>query len=322
MVNPWVSLRWLGQAEDMATTVRTAITDADYEAWRAVRIAVMPYERCPTVAEFRELDRPGRLMVLAEIDGEVVGSGLADRSGDGERAALASRVRPDFRRRGVGTEVLRVLAEHAVAQGYDVAGASVDDEESRLFAERFGFVETNRQVEQVRQIGAEPWPAPATEYQIVSVAERPELWMAAYHQVALPTLPDMDHPVAVKVSADDWEKEWINDPAAMFVAVAGDEVIGVAGLLLDSDRPERAEVAYTAVRREWRGKSVAASLKRTSMAWAADHGITEVYTWTQRGNDSMRRLNEHLGFSYGIVSITMRAPLPLAGLDPTPAKVS
>ena len=295
----------------MTTTIRTAITDADYEAWRAVRIAVLPYERCPTVAELRDLDRPGRLMVLAEIDGQVVGCGLTDRSGDGERAGLIPRVHPDFRRRGVGTDLLRVLADHAVAQGYDMAGASVDDEESRLFAERFGFVEKNREVEQVRQIGDEPRPAPPTEYEIVSVAERPELWAAAYHQVALPTLPDMDHPVALKVSESDWEKEWINDPAAMFVAVAGDEVIGVAGLMLDSDRPERAEVAYTAVRREWRGKSVASTLKRTSMAWAAEHGITEIYTWTQRGNDSMRRLNEHLGFTYGIVSLSMRAPLPL-----------
>ncbi|TDW84006.1 putative N-acetyltransferase YhbS [Kribbella pratensis] len=295
----------------MTTSIRTAITDADYEAWRAVRIATMPYERCPTVAELRDLDRPGRLMLLAEIDGEVVGSGLADRSQDGERASLTPRVRPEFRRRGVGTGLLRVLADHAVAQGYDMAGANVDDAESRLFAERFGFVETNRQVEQLRKIGDEPWPAPPTEYTIVSVAERPELWAAAYHQVALPTFPDMDHPVALKVSQDDWETEWINDPAAMFVAVAGNEVIGVAGLLLDSDRPERAEVGYTAVRREWRGKSVAATLKRTSMAWAADHGITEIYTWTQRGNDAMRRLNEHLGFTYGIVSITLRAPLPL-----------
>ncbi|WP_410791559.1 GNAT family N-acetyltransferase [Kribbella sp. C-35] len=300
----------------MTTTIRTAITDADYEAWRAVRIAIMPYERCPSVAELRDLDRPGRLMLLAEIDGEVVGSGQADRSGDGERASLAARVHPDFRRRGVGTGLLRMLADHAIAQGYDVAGAEVDDAESRLFAERFGFVETNRQVEQLRKIGDEPRPAVPTEYTIVSVAERPELWADAYHQVALPTFPDMDLPVALKVSEDDWEKEWINDPAAMFVAVAGDEVIGVAGLMLDSDRPDRAEVAYTAVRREWRGKSVAATLKRTSMAWAAENGITEIYTWTQRGNDAMRRLNEHLGFTYGIVSITMRAPLPLTGLAP------
>jgi hypothetical protein len=47
------------------------------------------------------------------------------------------------------------------------------------------------------------------------------------------------------------------------------------------------------------------------MAWAAEHGITEVYTWTQRGNDDMRRLNEHLGFTYGAVSISVRATLPL-----------
>jgi len=255
-------------------------------------------------------------MVLAEVDGVVAGSGMADRSGDGELASLVPRVRPEFRRRGVGSALLLALAEHSVAQGYEFARASVDDDGSRLFAERFGFRETDRQVEQLRQIGDEPRPAAPAEYQIVSVAERPELWMAAYHQVALPTLPDMDLPVALKVSPADWEKEWINDPAAMFVAVAGDEVIGVAGLMLDSDRPERAEVAYTAVRREWRGKSVAATLKRTSMAWAADHGITEIYTWTQRGNDAMRRLNEHLGFTYGIVSITMRAPLPLT-LDPS-----
>jgi len=122
----------------------------------------------------------------------------------------------------------------------------------------------------------------------------------------------MDVPSLLNVTADDWSSEWINDPEAMFMAISGHQVIGVAGLMLDTDRPERAEVAYTAVRREWRGKSVASTLKRMSLAWATEHGITEVYTWTQRGNDTMRRLNEHLGFTYGAVSISVRAPLPLA----------
>jgi GNAT superfamily N-acetyltransferase len=146
---------------------------------------------------------------------------------------------------------------------------------------------------------------------VVTVAERPELWPLAYHQVALPTFPDMDVPSLLNVSAEDWATDWISDPEAMFVAVAGDQVIGVAGLLLDTDKPERAEVAYTGVRREWRGKSVASTLKRMSMAWAADHAITDIYTWTQQGNANMRRLNEHLGFSYGITSIDVRAALPL-----------
>ena len=291
--------------------LRQARTDADYGAWRDVRIAVQPDERSLSVAELRELDKPERLLLLAEINGEVAGSGLSDRSNEAGRAFVVPRVRPEARRQGVGTRLLIALAEHAVAQGYEVADSIVEDEGSLAFAQRFGFTETRRQVEQVRRIAAEPWPPKPTSYQVVSVADRPELWAKAYEQVALPTLPDLDVPNPLDVSAEEWATEWINDPAAMFLAVVGDDVIGVAGLMLDTDRPERAEVAYTAVRREWRGHAVASTLKRTSMAWAAEHGITQVYTWTQQGNENMRRLNEHLGFTYGAVAINVRADLPL-----------
>ena len=90
------------------------------------------------------------------------------------------------------------MSHFRIEKGESIAGSAdaARDEKlrenqrnARRLGERFGFVETNRQVEQVRQIGDEPRPAPPTEYKIVSVAERPELWTAAYHQVALPTLP-------------------------------------------------------------------------------------------------------------------------------------
>lgn len=291
--------------------IRPVETDADYEAWRQVRIAVLPHERCPSVSELRELETPERLLVLAELDGEVVANGLADSSDEAGRGFVAPRVRPEARRRGVGTRLLRALADHAGALGYQVVGSGVEDEGSLEFAHRSGFVETGRQVEQVRRIGDEPWPATPTDYEVMTVADRPELWTAAYEQVALATFPDMDLPAPLDVSPQEWASEWINEPAAMFLAVAGDDVIGVAGLLLDSDRPQRAEVAYTGVCLDWRGKGVASTLKRSSMAWAAGHGITEIYTWTQQGNADMRRLNEHLGFSYGAVSINVRAELPL-----------
>ncbi|GAA1720292.1 hypothetical protein GCM10009745_81760 [Kribbella yunnanensis] len=291
--------------------IRPVLTDADYEAWREVRIAAMPYERCPSVAELRELESPVRLLLLAEVDGKVVGHGMADRSSEAGRAVVAARVRPEARRQGVGTAMLRPLVDHAVAQGYEFGGTSVDDEGSFVFAQRFGFTETGRQVEQLRAIGDEPRPPAPTEYRIVSVAERPELWAQAYEQVALPTFPDMDLAWPMQVSPEEWATEWINDPAAMFLAVDGDEVIGLAGLIPDPDQPQRAEVGYTAVRRDWRGKGVASTLKRTSAAWAAENGLTEIYTWTQEGNANMRALNEHLGFRYGLTSITVRGPLPL-----------
>ncbi len=100
----------------------------------------------------------------------------------------------------------------------------------------------------------------------------------------------------------------------MFVALAGGEVIGCAGLLPDTDDPERAEHAVTVVRRDWRRRGVAVALKRTCLAWAASRDLREVYTWTQRGNDGMRALNTRLGFATRTESLTMHASLPLTGL--------
>ena len=40
------------------------------------------------------------------------------------------------------------------------------------------------------------------------------------------------------------------------------------------------------------------ALKRLELAWAAEHGFTEVFTWTQRGNEGMRAVNERLGYVY------------------------
>jgi mycothiol synthase len=88
----------------------------------------------------------------------------------------------------------------------------------------------------------------------------------------------------------------------------------VRGLLPDPDHPRRAEHALTAVRRDWRRRGVATVLKRSTLAWAAGHGFTEVYTWTQRGNDGMRALNTRLGFITRSECITMRATLPLPDL--------
>jgi N-acetylglutamate synthase-like GNAT family acetyltransferase len=97
----------------------------------------------------------------------------------------------------------------------------------------------------------------------------------------------------------------------MFLALADGEVIGCAGLERDADAPERAENALTAVRRDWRRRGIASALKRTALAFAAEQGLSEVYTWTQRGNADMRRLNEHLGYVTRSESLTVRAPLPL-----------
>jgi GNAT superfamily N-acetyltransferase len=287
------------------------VSDEDYEAWRAVRIAVLPGERTDTVAELRAQDSPTRLLVLARDGDTVVGSGMANKAETAGGAFAMPRVPAEHRRRGVGTALLLALADHCAGLGVPELRSSVDDEGSLGFAQAFGFAEVDRQVEQVRAVGAEPSPgAPPDGVEVVLLSERPELWAACYEGFGTEVLADFALITPLEVSAEQWNAYWAGDP--MFLALQDGEVVGCAGLHLDTDRPDRAENSLTAVRRTWRGRGLAAYLKRRTLHWATDHGVTEVYTWTQAGNTPMIRLNERLGYVAGSVSITVARPLPLS----------
>ena len=258
---------------------------------------MLPNERAGSVEEIRSTATPEQVLLLAYLDGALAGSGIAGRSDLAGQGFVAPRVLPQMRRRGVGAALLRALALHVEAIGFNRAGAGADDPGSFAFAERFGFREVGRQVEQVRAIGPHEAAAAALDgIDVVSLADRPELHRRVYEDVALQAFEDMPTPVPVEVSLDDWEREWVSWPEGSFVALASDEVVGCAGLIRDDDRPDRAENSLTAVRREWRGRGVARALKQTTIAWASARGLREIYTWTQTGNEGMRTVNEKLGY--------------------------
>lgn len=290
--------------------IRRAETDHDLEAWRAVRIAVLPNERTASVEDLRGSATPEQLFVLAFLDGELGGSGIAGRSDLAGQGFVAPRVLPELRRRGVGTKLLRALALHVEAIGFERVGSGVDDPGALAFAEHFGFREVGRQVEQVRAVADDENAAPALDgIEIISLADQPELRTRTYRELAVQAFEDMPTPEPIRVSLEDWEREWITLPEGSFVALAGDEIVGCAGLIADHDRPDRAENSLTAVRRDWRG--VTRALKQTTIAWASANGLREIYTWTQTGNEGMRTVNEKLGFVTRGVSISVRADLPL-----------
>jgi mycothiol synthase len=292
--------------------LRRAESDADLEAWRRVRAAVVPNERAPSVEELRHLETPDRLLLLAELDGELGGSGVASRSDMAGLGSLAPRVLPHARRRGVGAALLEALAAHLAALGFSESNATVEDEGSLAFAERFGFCQVDRQVEQVRAIGREEESPHAPDgVEVVSLSDRPDLSRAVYEQVALEALADIPVSPPLEVSLEDWEREWTSLPEGTFLALAGGEVVGCAGLQRDDDHPERAEHSLTAVRRDWRGRGVAKALKQATVAWAAGNDVRELSTWTQRGNEPMQRLNERLGYVVRGRCATVRGPVPL-----------
>jgi GNAT superfamily N-acetyltransferase len=291
--------------------LRPCESDADLEAWRRVRIAVTPYERTDSVEELRRKATPERLMLLAYRDGDVVGSGVGGRGDTGGGFAIP-RVLPEQRRRAVGTTLLHALAEHVETLGLPDIGGHADDEDAVAFGRHFGFEEVGREVEQVRAVAAhEHWPVLPDGISVVSLADRPELLGRLYRELALDAFEDIPTPRKVEITPEQWESAWVTWPEATFAAFAGGELVGMAGLIDDPDQPARAENALTTVRRDFRGRGIARALKETTIAWASERGLREIYTWTQTGNENMRAVNEKLGYVTRTVSINLRRPLPL-----------
>ncbi len=290
--------------------VRPAETDADLEAWSRVKRAVLPNESAWSVQEFRERATPDRLVLVAELDGEIVGAGLAGKSDVQGRSFVAPRVHPEARRRGVGTALLLRLVEHVVDLGFEEAWASVDDPGSKAFAERFGFQEIDREVEQVLKFPAELPEAPMPEgIEIVTIADRPELLREAY-PLAEVGYADLAVDGQVRIELDDWLRDEATLPEGSFAALRDGRIVGYSGLL-KHDNPGVAEDGLTVVARDWRRRGLAIALKRLELDWAAENGFKEVFTWTQRGNDGMRAVNERLGYEYRTIGLKMLGRVPI-----------
>jgi mycothiol synthase len=291
--------------------LKAAESDEDLEAWRSVRSAILPNERTSSVAELRAGSDWDTLWLLAFVDGELAGSGVSTGASTGG-AFTQPRVLPAFRRRGVGTRILHALADQALACGHEEAGSQLEEPGSTNFAARFGFSERNRQIEQVYTLrGDEGEPDVPDGIEIVPLRGRADLRARLYPELVAQALLDLalDRPVAITEA--EWWSSWIPLDDWAFVALAGDELVGMAGLLDDDDHPERAENLLTAVRRDLRGRGVARALKQRTLRCAADRGLAEVYTWTQTGNEAMQRLNRSLGYVDRDVIVSVRAPLPL-----------
>jgi mycothiol synthase len=295
--------------------IRPVEGDADLATYAAVANAVEPDDTPWLVERLRERklrDPLRRLYLLAELDGRAMASGFAAPSDSAERGFLTARVLPEARRRGIGTALVVELADHLGRVGFETAGTHVDGDDSGsiAFAHRFGFEETDRQVEQMRTIGDEPPVEPPPGVTFVSIAERPELLREAY-PLGVQGWADMATTEPVTISLEDWLSDEATFPEGSYVALADGEIVGYSGLCRLGDDPAAAEDGLTVVRKDWRRRGLATALKRAELAWASANGIKEIVTWTQRGNDGMRAANERLGYVYRRVTLNMHGPIPL-----------
>ena len=275
--------------------LRCVSSDEDLEAWVAVRNVVVPNE--PASVEGMRVDEEGRLLLLAELEDVVVGCGIARRSAFAGRGFVAVRVLPELRRRGIGTAVLLALGDHVRAIGREELFFFVyaDDAGSVAFADLFGQ-EIDYRLQQIRAVGIDESVAPPEEIELVALDGRRDELLKAVWPLTLQAHEDMPLPGDVTLDPDEWLREEATLPGGSFVALHRGEIVGYAGLLERADDPAVAEHGLTAVRRDYRRRGIAGTLKHAQFAWAARTGIRQLVTWTQKGNEPMQSLNRRLGY--------------------------
>ena len=244
--------------------------------------------------------------LLASDAGEDVGAAVALTGWySPPHAARADiRVPPACRGRGTALALCRVVSEWCAARGVTELMGEVweDDPASLAWAERQGFREVGRSARlglDLTTIDA-PEPNPPAGIEIVTWAERPDAARGMY-EVAREAVPDIPGEQDGDVGTFE---EWLSRdmqgsgdrPEATFVALADDRVVGYAKLALSSAREHVVIHDLTGVLRDWRGRGIAAALKRTQIAWAKNAGYAKLETSNELRNEPIRRLNERYGY--------------------------
>ena len=304
-------------------SIRVAGT-ADLPAVAALMYEVAP-EMALTADELAHDDTltPGGRRFVAEVDGALAGVGVAStfyaREPEFEGSWTTLQVREAYRGRGIGGALLARMADHAAVLGKRSLHMWTSEArpEAGPWLARRGFAEHERAKYVALPLAGLDPPAvdPPAGVEITTLAARPELAEGIYAAAleAEADMPSADPFVAVSI--EQWRTFAIDRPdlphEGCAVALAGDEVVGWASIGLPAAHPGLGYHNRTGVRRAWRGRGVAAALKRATIAWAIAGGLELLETENDESNAPMRAINRRLGYRPLPDRVLMRAPLPL-----------
>ena len=264
--------------------IRVAETRGDLECCVEICNAVQPED--PVVIE-QFLGGPGCFLVHGRD-----GYAFVSPSSVAGHAFAMVRVLPPARRRGVGWALLAAAREHVCGLGLERLWGRVSDADgdARRFVRKRGFEEVTRDVNVVRTV------APGDGEVAPGIAELRDEHLRGAHEVCVECVPEIAVPQrAAELPYEEWLKRERRRSAVAFVALDGTTVVGYARLY-ETGLGHRLENGLTAVLRSHRRRGIATALKRAQLAWAAEHGYTEIVTQMVEGNAAMRAVNEGLGY--------------------------
>lgn len=224
---------------------------------------------------------------------------------------------PDARGRGVGKALFEAVLRWVSDRGCIAMDTRVmeDDPSSLAWAERRGFRRIGATAFRTLDLRTAPdLPVdPPAGVAIATWAERPGIERALY-EVFCEARRDIPGEEGVELpSFERWlahDMEGSSDrPDAVFVALAGDEVLGYAKLSFGDDHHGTAWHDLVAVRRDSRGRGIGGALKRAQIAWAKAQGFERLSTRNEERNEPIRRLNAGLGYALEPGHVVLRTML-------------
>jgi GNAT superfamily N-acetyltransferase len=248
-----------------------------------------------------EPDRARRRSWVAVEGDDVIAFATAYRrwyGGESDTGRTDIWVRPDVRRRGIGTELWEAAVAHL---GVGRLTVEVDDDPAGLeFVEHRGFTQFDSEIiSRLAPREAAPAPMPPQCFSVLALDEiRGHDQELFEFYAAAGGLPSADE--GNRVSFEEWRRFILGNPlldrrGSVVIVDNDDQIVSLSWLLVDHER-RRAENEWTATLPELRGRGLARLAKSATITWAAEQGLTEIVTGNEPRNLHMRALNRRLGY--------------------------
>jgi mycothiol synthase len=248
---------------------------------------------------------PEQDLFVAEISGSVVGYLDINAETRIGRAVFEVLVLPEYRQRGIASELYREAAPRAKATGAKVAHVNVREDNTigRLVLEKTGFRLIRRFCEMTVDLTGVPEPDMSTGFIVRSLRKGEEANLARLQNRCFAGSwgynPNTAEEIEYAASATDNGRELI------FIATDGDRSVGYQWMNIERDEHgnNRGRVSMLGVDPEYWGEGVGRQLMQAGLACLKDRGLKIARLTVDSENAAANALYQSIGFSKSDTSL-------------------